>query len=118
MMRLLLDRNLNTSQYELKYEGRGGTVTLTTTASLELALERGKNYAKRFKGELLVAKLCVADWYCGVPKSGAEPVVLQEPPTGFPQETLASFRCLDGPFESEEEAVTSKFQLIAIIEGI
>ena len=118
MIRLLLDRNFNTSQYELKYEGKGGTVTLSATESLGLALERGQNYAKRFKGELLVSKLCVSDWYCAVPKGSQEPQVLQEPPSGFPQATLASFRILEGPFESEQQATDAKFQLVAIIEDI
>jgi hypothetical protein len=118
MIRLLLDRNFSTAQYDLKYEGKGGTVTLSSTDSLEHALERGQNYAKRFKGALLISKFCVSDWYCGVPKDGTEPQVIQEPHKGFAEDALASYRCLEGPFDSEQEATDAKFQLIAIIEDI
>lgn len=115
MTRFLLNRNLAEAKYELVYQSKNGAVTLSEFDSLEHAMERGTSFAKRLRGELLVSELCVSDWYCGIPRDSSEPQTIQEPPAGLTEATVASYRVLEGPFVSEEEAKQAGEQLKAIM---
>jgi hypothetical protein len=100
-MSLLLDRNPEDGQYELKHLG----ITLARYEFLTDGYENALRSAKNTRQKLFVSAACISDWYVGFPKDAtAMPEVFEERDPKVVEAKLQDYRFVEGPFDSSDTA--------------
>jgi len=100
-MSLLLDRNPEDGQYELKHL----EITLARYETLSAAYPNALRSAKNTCQKLYVSAACVSDWYVGFPQnSKVAPTVFEERDLMAVEAKLQEYRFVEGPFDSSETA--------------
>lgn len=109
-MDLLLQRN-EKNCYELCL----GEIVLVESAHLSDIMERAQTYAKKFRKKLFVSAGAISDWYVGFPADREQAPEVFFDPYFIVKATLEnmehSYRFVEGPFLTEEQAVESAFKI-------
>jgi hypothetical protein len=102
-MSFLLDRNLEDFNYELYYNGQLLNRYTLLSSAMDEAQKKSKNNAE----PLHITKACISDWYLGFPLNKEEKTISFNSPEGLTEKIKSSYRCVEGPFYSEKDAVTA-----------
>lgn len=111
-MKLTLDRNEQNI-----YELRLGEVVLAHSETMTGLVDKAQLFAKKFQKKLFISQAAISDWYVGFPQDKDQsPEVFFDPQYMLKahvgeEVTPSSYRFVEGPFLSSEQAAEAAFQI-------